>query len=194
MGSLYKINYQNTLFLKEVVYSIGLIINRIPSVVSALNYLRIRLCTYIMHMLELDLKIKVLLVHSILAKFPWKCQNSMIWKYYMDFQSLHLNNISDNWQTNAGRADPDMATSINPEAKSQSAAVVMLQGRHQARKASQWVRIRPGDGDLLLQNLQRKQINKKVSQRNLNMLAPKNFPIPIVYYLGTPLGWVMLEN
>lgn len=90
-----------------------------------------------MHMLELDLKIKVLLVHSILAKFPRKCQNSMIWKYFMDFQSLRLKNISDNQQTNAGRADSDMATSISPEAKSQSAAVVRLQGRHQARKASQ---------------------------------------------------------
>lgn len=90
-----------------------------------------------MHMVELDLKIKVLLVHSILAKFPQKCQNSMIWKYFMDFQSLRLKNISDNRQTNAGRADSDMATSISPEAKSQSAAVVRLQGRHQARMASQ---------------------------------------------------------
>lgn len=55
----------------------------------------------------------------------------------MDFQSLHLKNISDNRQTNAGRADSDMATSISPEAKSQSAAVVRLQGRCQARTASQ---------------------------------------------------------
>lgn len=64
---------------------------------STLGYLKTILCTHITCILELDQK-KVLLVHSVFAKFPLKCQRSMIWKYFMDFQSLHLKNISDNHQ------------------------------------------------------------------------------------------------
>lgn len=35
---------------------------------------------------------------SYICKSPAKCQKSMIWKYFMDFQSLLQKNISDNHQ------------------------------------------------------------------------------------------------
>jgi len=62
----------------------------------------------------------------------------MIWKYVMDFQSLHLKNISDShqvWQT--GHTQPGMAASITPGPISPGTVMVMLQCQDQAGKANQ---------------------------------------------------------